>query len=106
MFSLERRQEVERIIVKATIEAAIKRGFVLDFVNNGDDNEPVSTVNEAMDLAFACDDARIWFKGGPWLYIVLGNEGWTVISDYTLSIEEAVVDVESLVEKFEKEDAS
>jgi hypothetical protein len=110
MFSNERRQEVERDIVRATVEAALKLGFTLHSVNNGEEEPLVSTVDEVMEYAFSCDEAHIFFRepGMPvysWLYIVLGNEGWTVISDYTVDLDGAVQATEALVEKYEAEDA-
>ena len=61
----------------------------------------------AEDAAFACDDAHIFFnhptKGRAWLYIVLGNEGWTVVSDYTTNLDSAVAATDDLVRKYERE---
>ena len=105
------RQQAEQEIVRATIEAAIKRGFKLRDVDNGEDEmrAPTAdaiTVDEAMVKAFECDDAHVFFAtesgGRAWLYVVLGNEGWTVISDYTVNLEDAVKDTDKLVEKWEE----
>jgi len=101
------RMQAEREIVRATIEAAIKRGFTLYSVDNGEDEILTSSVDNALEYAFECDETRVFFKApsGPtyaWFYIVLGNEGWTVISDYTTSLEDAVNDTEALVQKWEE----
>lgn len=106
MFTLERRQEVERTIVRATIEEAIKQGWTVKSVDNGEDRTRVDSVDKAMAEAFACDEAHIYLaRGGRvgWVYIVLGNEGWTVVSDYTMSLDDVVTATEALVNKFEEE---
>lgn len=113
MLKGERRQECERQIVRATIEAALARGYTLHSVANGEDDERVASTDEAMKYAFECDEAHIFFtrpnaaENTPisWLFIVLGNEGWTVISDYTVDLDDAVNDTEELVTKWEEEDA-
>ena len=109
MFTNHRRGEVERAIVSATIKAAIDHGFKLDGVNNGEDDVKSSNRAVVMEHAFACDQAHIFFTHpdhgdrSSWLFIVLGNEGWTVISDYTMDLDAAVTSTDALVEKFEEE---
>lgn len=103
------RQQAEREIVRATIEAVIKHVYLLHSVDNGEDITEVRTVDEAMELAFACDEAYINFRSPQitqhivaWIYIVLGNEGWTVISDYTTNLDDAIKDTDALVEAWEE----
>lgn len=99
------RHLAERQIVRATINAALARGWSLDFVDNGGDEEKVNTVDEAMEAAFAADDARIHFRAGfrtAWLYAVLGNDGWDVISDYTTNLDDAVKSTDGLVSEWER----
>ena len=101
------RMQAEREIVRATIEAAIKRGWLLRGVDNGEDDvETTNDVERAMELAFVCDDARIFFHRPPQdtavLYIVFGNDGWDVINDYTVNLDEAIDDTDALVEKWEQ----
>ncbi len=115
MFTNERRRQVERRITRQTIYSILRHGYKLHSVSNGEDNKRVNTATYAMELAFACDDAHIFFtpaNASPdaastrlsWLYIVLGNEGWTVISDYTVDLEDAVRATDDLVDAFEQED--
>jgi len=111
MFSLARRQQVERSITRLAIRAIIRQGFDLDSVSNGEDHVNVDTVPQAMEHAFACDDAHIFFRprGGPrgenlsWFWIVLGNEGWTVISDYTTDLDPAIDSLDPAIAKYEAE---
>jgi len=109
--SFARHQQVERIIVRATIKAAIAKGFELVAASNGEDFVKTTSIRRAMVVAFECDEAHVYFrKPGSegthwtsWIYVVLGNEGWTVISDYTVDLEDAVKATEPLVEKYEAE---
>jgi hypothetical protein len=109
--TIARRQQVERSIVRATIKAAIAKGFELVAVSNGEDFVETTSVRRAMVVAFECDEAHVYFRKpgseyshwSSWFFVVLGNEGWTVISDYTVDLEVAVRDTEPLVEKYEAE---
>lgn len=108
---LKQRQRAEREIVRAAIESAQNYGFTLWHVNNGEDETPVTNTDAAMEEAFACDEAKIYFWADAtetkyaWIYIVLGNDGWDVISDYTVDLEDAISDesVETLVRHWEGE---
>jgi len=106
--SIERRQMVERSIVRATIKAAIAKGFALVAASNGEDYVKTTSIRRAMEVAFECDEAHVYFRKpgsdwNSWIFVVLGNEGWTVISDYTVDLEDAVKATEPLVEKYEAE---
>lgn len=108
MITATRRMEIERSIVRATIESALCHGFALSSVHNGEEDAAVRTVDEAMMHAFECDEAHVLFthpnaNGHSWLYVVLGNEGYTVISDYTVDLTPAVDDTEALVNAYEEE---
>ncbi len=86
----QQRVEIERQIVRHLIREANKDEWVCRIVDNGEGEEPVETEAEIMDEAFAADDARLFFrkvindKGLTcWVYIVLGNDGFTVISNHS-----------------------
>jgi len=104
----ERRMQIEREITRAFIEAAIKQGWMLCNVTNGEGETRVSTVDDAMKYAFECDEAHIFFctKGAllySWVYIVLGNSGWDVISDYTTDMDKVMEAIDPLITKYEEE---
>lgn len=71
-------------------------------------------VDKIMEEAFAGDQAHIFVQPaeGPtvedgivvsegWVYIVLGNEGWDVISDYTTNLESLLAGANAIAEKEE-----
>jgi hypothetical protein len=110
MLALKRRQQVERAIVRAAVVAAIARGWKLESVDNGTDDDfiPVKSVAGVMREAFVADDAVVRFTAGShsaWFLFVYGNSGWDVISDYTTNLDDAVYDIEPLVARYEAEDA-
>jgi DNA-binding transcriptional regulator LsrR (DeoR family) len=111
VFTVKRRQEVERAIVRATIEEAEKQGWRLVRVSNGEDNVAVRSIEEALEHAFACDEAHVYFapehttddKWTAWFYVVLGNDGWDVICDYTTNLDLVINATDALVAKYEQE---
>ncbi len=104
--SLKLRQELERRIVTQFVQDAIaankrlavslERGYDTDECLLGSQD-----LAKILDEAFAGDEAHIFVQPatGPtvdkdgmivsegWLYIVLGNDGYDVISDYTTNLE-------------------
>jgi len=88
------RQEVERKIAKALIVDALKAGYVIS-VDNGSDEESAKfdDVKSTLDAMFATDEERLYMwnptncKRIGWVFFVYGNDGWDVISDYTMNLE-------------------
>lgn len=85
----QQRVEIERQIVRHLIREAKKDEWVCRIVDIGDGEEPVETEAETMDEAFAGDDAYLFFckvidgkELTCWVYILQGNDGYTVISNY------------------------
>lgn len=90
--AVKARQRIEIHIAHALLTAAIAQGFTVRVSQGDADMEPMrSTVDEAMADLFACDDDRMYvFRDGKrvgWVYLVYGNDGWDVISDYTTNLE-------------------
>ena len=95
----------EREIVRATIENIVKLGWAPETVDIGDGEVAVDTIDAMMNEAFSGDIARIYFKRGAeiaWIFIVLGNAGWDVVSDYTMCLESAVRDTDDLTDDWER----
>jgi Fe-S cluster assembly iron-binding protein IscA len=100
--ALLKRQAVERKIVRRFVKDALAAGYrlgvSLDRGYDVDDGMLLGSTDakKIMDEAFAGDEAHIFIQPatGPtvedgqvvsegWVYIVLGNDGWDVISDYS-----------------------
>jgi hypothetical protein len=96
--SVRMRQEVEKKIATAFIESALSAGLFINIDNGGDDLElPKQTNDKALILKtmFAADEDRVYVyknetdkKAIGWVYFVYGNDGWDVISDYTVNLGE------------------
>jgi hypothetical protein len=100
------RQEVERKIARRFVKDALakghrlsvslERGYDIDDMLLGSRDE-----KKIMEEAFAGDECHIFVHDadGPlvekgvvlsegWVYLVMGNDGWDVISDYTTNLED------------------
>lgn len=86
------RQRLERRIVAALGAYLGAAGFVPALVDYGDDRVETPTIKDAMELIFNLDDAWLYFKEPSGrlhgVYLVLGNSGDDVISDYTCGVGE------------------
>ena len=84
---LETRMDIERKIVRKLVRVMKKHGWVVEYVNNGGEAEVCKTEKAVMNAVFAGDDARIYFKNAAgrrhWAFIVLGNDGYDCICDYS-----------------------
>lgn len=117
--TLERRQEIERRIVRRFVQDALKAGYRLAVsLERGYDVEEMllgsKDVKAIMAEAFAGDEAHIFVQPAEgatveegqvvsegWVYIVLGNDGYDVISDYTVNLEPLLVGANAIAEKEE-----
>lgn len=100
--TVKARQRIEIEIAHALLVVLIRAGFSVRVVQGDDasgDTLPIrTTVDEAMGDLFQCDDDRILVyradsaKRFGWVYLVYGNDGWDVISDYTTNLE-AVIEI-------------
>lgn len=81
------RGRLERRVIAAAIAHLQQAGFTLVSVDDGEEDTKVTTAKEAMELVFNLDECRIYFRKQGFnphnLLIVLGNDGWDAISDYT-----------------------
>lgn len=116
--STKLRQELEKRIVRSFVKAALKAGHRLAVsLERGYDVDEMllgsTNVKEIMDAAFAGDDAHIFVQPaeGPtveegqvvstgWVYIVMGNDGYDVICDYTTNLEPLMAGPNKISEKY------
>lgn len=104
--SVVMRREVEKKIVGAFVDSALKAGYRLGVsLEKGYDIDEMllgSTDREKiMEEAFAGDECHIFVQPAEgelvekgrlvskgWIYCVFGNDGWDVISDYTTKLDD------------------
>ena len=105
--SVKMRQHVERQIARRLILDGLAAGYSLSVDNGGDEDEiaPSHKCKEILDAMFATDDEHLKFhKDGKyvgWVYFVYGNDGYDVISDYTVNLEHVMAGVEKLSDKYQ-----
>ena len=103
--SVKMRQRVEHEIVERFIDDAIHAGYRLAVsLERGYDLEEMLIGSrdreKIIEASFSGDDAHVFVQSpkGPtvdngrvvcdgWVYLVFGNDGWDVISDFTMNIE-------------------
>lgn len=102
----------DRIAVSRVINAAVKGGWVLDYVNDYEEHLPVANKTEALNAVMAVDMAYLHVKrfertkSGAldlqtgYVWFVLGNEPYEVAADYTINLEDAL---KGLFDEWEKE---
>lgn len=109
--SVKMRQEVERKIVTAAVDQALAAGFYLNVDNGGDDLElrqPTNKRHEILEALFASDEDRlhyfkldgVLFRPTGWAFFVYGNDGWDVLSDYTVHLEPHLTEANKIADHY------
>jgi hypothetical protein len=116
--TVKMRQEVERKVVGQLVRDILKAGYRLAVsLERGYDVDEMligSTDYKAiMDAAFAGDEAHIFIQptDGPTLengqvisdgrvYLVFGNDGYDVISDYTVNLEPLMAGANNVSDRY------
>lgn len=93
--AIRQRQAIERAIVTKIIDGLLAAGHAIS-VDNGADDETPRSVDKAAILAamFQTDEETIFVhenRRGPkrplgWVKLVYGNDGFDVISDYSVNL--------------------
>lgn len=112
MSSVKIRQKVEREIVSAAVHALLKAGFLLntDYGDSDVLDKPTADRDTIIKELFQGDDDRIYVYTADdlkapegWVWAVYGNDGWDVISDYTVNLEPYIGEgtvVDKLIESY------
>lgn len=117
--SIKMRQMVEKEIYTEVINVLLDAGFGLS-IDNGDNSGGSDTdyefeIHNSKDRAailkamYQCDEDRLFVHNDndtafAWVYFVYGNDGWDVISDYTVNLEKYIgegTEVDRVVKKYE-----
>lgn len=81
---------MERRLVRFLIRTMKKHGWIAWAVHDGEEKIKCSTEKEVMDAVFSVDESTIGFKKDGikhTAYIVLGNDGYDAICDYSHNYE-------------------
>lgn len=102
-------ESMERQIIKALVTEAFKRGFTTITIDNGGDaGEDITCTNtkEVMASIRQTDEEHMFFvhPDNPkmsWVFLVYGNDGYDVIADHSLSLNEMIETLDPLIHTLE-----
>lgn len=94
--NIEKRQEIERKVVRHLIRTMKAHGWIISRINDGGDFDEDSinpNETEAMDAVFSVDESTIYFHKRldashgmtHFAQIILGNDGYDCIADHSCS---------------------
>lgn len=109
--ALKARIRMEQRIVKLTVKTLLEAGYALS-VFDGEEQTAWTTTNYTMlhDALMETDEDFLYTKitdadgnkHSSFVRFVYGNDGWDVICDYGVSLEEALKPVNELVDKLQE----
>lgn len=109
--SIKLRQGVERAIVSRIVDDLLARGYALsvDYGDGDPDYEVARSRDRSAVLGalFACDEERLFVhregqeRPFAWIFLVYGNDGWDVVSDYTTNLEDDLKGATALADLIE-----
>lgn len=85
----------DRAAATQVIRGLVNAGWFLEFVADGEEDVPVTTVDEALAAIFAVDMARLYVENtetgeSGWVFFVLGNDPEEVVCDHTVNLSPAI----------------
>lgn len=86
------RRSMEKSVARRAVKDLIAAGYSLT-LDNGDEDEPIKDSRDAQAVLkemFGVDDERLYARKGKknyWVFFVYGNDGYDVISDYTVGLD-------------------
>ena len=103
------RMAIERRIVKRTVTDLIEAGYTLSVYDGENESAKTSTDYKLLHNALMETDEdflNVWKDGKRvgWVRFTYGNDGYDVISDYTISLEDALKGVNQFAETLDNED--
>ena len=105
------RRAIERRIIRQVCKSALAAGYAVSVdCGEGLEIRRSCSVNKIMAAIMATDEDRLLFHkpiatGGhekaafAWAYLVYGNDGWDVVSDYSTNIEDMMKPANELAER-------
>lgn len=101
--SCRHRARIELLVVRRLIADLITAGYALT-VDDGDGIRQTGTPDELISTIFGVDEAHILadkIDNHAWVFLVLGNDGWDVISDYAVSLESVMAPLNQWIDEQE-----
>ena len=89
---------VEARIVKKIFKTLRDADDPIVSADDTEDRYTVTTLDEVLNAAFSVDQIFFHTRRGGWVCLVMG-EGWDILCDYSVSLEEALYPVTEYVDK-------
>ena len=104
---VKKRQTIEVAIVKRVVKDALAAGYSLSVDDGGDEYAIKDSTDEkaVLDALINTDEDRLILKRADHRGVVLfvyGNDGWDVINDYSVRLEDVLAGANQLAEKYEE----
>ena len=103
--NVKERQKIERRIVRSILTKAKKEGYIIS-LDNGEEIiklSPLNSIKAMLEQCFSVDEEHIILKkdGHKFksIFLVYGNSGHDVITDYSTSLEKFMSPIEEMCEK-------
>jgi ribosomal protein S8 len=102
--NVQKRQKIERKIVRAILTKAKKEGYIIS-LDNGEEIiklSPLNSIKAMLEQCFSVDEEHIMLKKDghkKYIFLVYGNTGHDVICDYSTSLDEFISPIEDMCEK-------
>jgi hypothetical protein len=102
-------ESMERQVIKALVTEAFKRGFTKIIIDNGGDDEEQITCTDTKEVMASIrqtDEEHMFFVHPdvakmPYVFLVYGNDGYDVIADHSLSLNEMIETLDPLIHTLE-----
>ena len=110
--NVKMRQEVERKIASRLVKDILKAGYTILIDNGGAPEEctgPFGKYRQVMAEMFLADWDRLYlYRPGKdakeghygWVFLVYGNDGYDVISDYTCNLRKLLAGAEGVADRY------
>ena len=75
--------------IRQTVRALREAGWKLDGVWDGEESEPATNEDQAVELVTSLESAHLYVSKdgkGAWVYFVLGNDPEEVVAEHTLNL--------------------
>lgn len=107
---VKQRVRIERKIAVSLVDELLEQGFKITVNNGGDEDEITKSGDRSkiLDAMWETDEERIFVYNPAhtpvgqeyfgWLYLVYGNDGWDVLSDYTTNLEPFIPKTKKLID--------
>ena len=102
--SVRFRHLIEIAIGQAVLADLWKAGFSV-ICDDGEERHALDPANvpQALDTIFAVDECRLHARHPDgtrgWVFLVMGNDGWDLVCDHTLNLDEALTSSSEYADK-------